>query len=88
MPKLNFAPTSALSSAQVVPYTSAVNLGADNTFLVIILIIPPIASEPYSEDAGPFTTSILSIKALGIPLNPYTVDNELTIGIPSIKTIV
>ena len=52
----------------------------------MILIIPPTASEPYKVDAGPFTISILSIKACGIPVKPYTVERPLTIGIPSIKT--
>ena len=47
--------------------------------------MPPMASLPYNEAAGPFTTSILSTILLGIPLKPYTVDNALTIGIPSIK---
>ena len=57
-------------------------------FFVIIFINPPTASDPYKDDAGPFTISILSTKLLGMPDRPYTVDKLLTIGIPSISTIV
>ena len=55
---------------------------------VIRLITPPIASDPYRVDAGPLTISTRSISDWGIPDNPYTVDNPLTIGSPSIRTIV
>ena len=54
----------------------------------MILIKPPTASDPYKVEEGPLTISTLSIKDCGIPVKPYTVDNPLTIGIPSNKTIV
>ena len=69
-PVLNRIPKSALSSPHEVPKTSADNKGAFKGFLVIMLIKPPIASEPYSVEAGPFTTSTRSIKLLGIPDKP------------------
>ena len=37
---------------------------------VMTLINPPMASEPYKEEAGPFTISTLSIMEFGIPLSP------------------
>ncbi|MNT75171.1 hypothetical protein D3C72_2140450 [compost metagenome] len=56
--------------------------------LVMMLISPPTASLPYKEEAGPLTSSIRSTIELGMPDRPYTVDRLLTIGIPSISTIV
>ncbi|MNE93360.1 hypothetical protein D3C80_1912010 [compost metagenome] len=35
------------------------------TFLVIMLTTPPMASEPYNVDAGPRMTSIRSIADIG-----------------------
>ena len=34
----------------------------DPSFYVLIIIAPPIAPSPYTTDAGPVTTFILSIK--------------------------
>ena len=35
------------------------------TFLVMMLITPPMASEPYSAEAGPRMTSIRSMASIG-----------------------
>jgi hypothetical protein len=43
---------------------------------------------PYKVEAAPLTTSILLIIELGIPDKPYTVPKALTMGMPSIVTIV
>ncbi len=73
-------------SPHELPKRSVDKIGELDGFFVMIFIIPPTASDPYKVEAGPFTTSTLSINAWGIPVNPYTVESPLTIGIPSIRT--
>ena len=65
-----FQPKSTLVSNQEVEKISAENKGAFKGFLVMMLINPPTASLPYKLEAGPLTTSILSIKEFGIPDKP------------------
>lgn len=59
-------------------------------FLVIMLTTPPSASEPYSEDMGPRTTSMRSIASTGIQFRSKslwrkTALRELT-RLPSIRS--
>ena len=54
---------SVLISPQELANESEVNFGEFPGFLVMMLIIPPTASEPYKVDPGPFTISTLSINA-------------------------
>jgi hypothetical protein len=63
-------PKSTLFSNQDVEKISAENKGAVVGFLVMMLINPPTASLPYKLEAGPFTTSTLSINEFGIPDQP------------------
>ena len=81
-------PRSTFNSPQELVNASILKLYAFSGNLVIKLITPPIASDPYSVDAGPFITSICLIKDCGIPESPYTEDNPLTNGRPSINIIV
>ena len=70
LPMLLLNPKSTLVSNQEVEKISAENKGAFKGFLVIILIKPPTASLPYKLEAGPLTTSTLSINEFGIPDKP------------------
>ena len=87
-PIKNLIPRSVLISPQEEEKLSTdKGLTFSGTF-VIKFIIPPIASDPYKVEEGPLIISICSIKDCGIPVKPYTVDRPLTIGSPSIRTIV
>src|SRR5690606_26946803 len=79
---------SVCHSDQLVPIMWTFRPSDLPAFFVITFTTPPKASLPNRVEAGPFTTSILSIIEFGIPNNPYTVERLLTIGIPSIRTIV
>ena len=81
-------PTSVFTSPQPERKESTASFDVFSGNRVIKLITPPMASDPYNVDAGPLMTSTRSISDCGIPDNPYTVDNPLTIGKPSIRIIV
>src|SRR5215211_391622 len=81
-------PRSTICSCQDVVMILDENTGTVCGDLVIMLINPPMASDPYKPEAGPFTISIRSMSWLGIPNKPYTDERLLTIGIPSIVTMV
>ena len=67
---LYLKPMSVLTSSQELEKLSTKSIGELDGFFVIIFIIPPIASDPYRVDAGPFTTSTRWINACGIPVKP------------------
>ena len=61
---------SVLTSPHPERNESTENLDVFSGSLVIKLITPPMASEPYSVEAGPLITSTRSIRDFGIPDNP------------------
>ena len=61
---------SVTSSASVVANVFTAKRGARWGSLVMMLITPPIASEPYSVDIGPLMTSICWMSDGLMPLRP------------------
>ena len=77
-----------LSSPHELKKLSKFRLSTFSDDFVIKFITPPIASDPYNVEAGPFITSICLIIDCGIPESPYTEAKPLTKGSPSISIIV